>query len=116
MSEFDRDREIIEKATPGPWYVLPMNRVTAVRDAKHRCVVKLGHWSDATHLKGDLQEANVALIVAARTHWPFALDRIAAQDLEIERLRKIAAFVPARIYIEASERAGYGTQIHTTGD
>ena len=33
------------------------------------------------------------------------------RDSDNVRLRKIAAFVPARIYIEASERAGYPTAV-----
>lgn len=37
-------------------------------------------------------------------------------ELELTRLRQIAARVPAAVWIEAKEKAGYGELIHTMAD
>jgi hypothetical protein len=101
-SEWDKDREVIEAATEGPWYwfttgdkarteVVDYLRRAYEANSEatvHGCCVPNGDHPlteealfTAVTGNGPTSEANAKFIVCARTRWPAALD-------EIERLRK----------------------------
>jgi hypothetical protein len=100
MTKFEADRKLIEAATPGPWVSNELGVMLPATD-DHECEI-LGSF--------DFQVDN-DFAASARTRWPAALDEIERLRQENLMLRKIAAFVPAKVYILAKENAGYGTSI-----
>lgn len=81
-SEWDRDREICEKATPGPW-----GNIEIDRDASGTWLVHTIPGSRGTTLS-EVTINDDRFISAARTRWPAALDRIAELELKLSDLER----------------------------
>lgn len=93
---FTEDQRTCDAATAGPW---------GLHDAG------LGKWHVYDTIGGVLSSVawdaridDAVFIAEARTGWPAALERIRAQDFEIERLRR--GYDKLREYVE--QQAGEG--------
>ena len=76
MSDWQKDSEIIESATPAPWrfvQILDGLEARALLDARGYLFGRVD----------DLE--NGAFCEAARTRWPLALDRIAELEARLEK-------------------------------
>lgn len=69
--------------------------------------------STTAQMAQQLRQKAEALLLPGAEHIPLAMIAGALQEAadELDKLRKIAAFVPARVYIEAKAKAGFPTPV-----
>lgn len=111
IAELQAALEVCRRVTKGP---LQPNSLGKNADGIERAIL----WQEDSLIKNRHNwiaevrgQANIDFFVLARTLLPRCLNALLERAAEVEKLRKILAFVPARVYIAAKESAGYGDEV-----
>ena len=88
MRDLQKDLELCQKATPGPWIALPEacgpDGMEVYQEESMGCICIAGD----PHPRGENRPtANMHFIAAAREGWPHAIDRALKAEAGVEKLR-----------------------------
>jgi hypothetical protein len=94
MRDLQKDLEICQAATPGPWIVLPANGMEACQEESMGCTCLVGY----PHPRGENRPTeNMHFIAEAREGWPHAIERALNAEDEVEKLQNELEFLRAQV-------------------
>jgi hypothetical protein len=96
MRDLEKDKEICDRAMPGPWIRKYVNNIEQAVTGRGIC--SCGYQNNGDVVKTALENANnMEFIADARKGWPHAIERAIKAEAEVERLQVENALLRAEL-------------------